>query len=386
MTDRALLHARILALIDACADGSRHDELRDELLHDLTQYQLRTIPPYARFHSQRRVPATATGLDKIPAIPTDAFRFARLASHAATDDVRCFVSSGTTQDERSRHPFRDLTLYDRAARVAARYALFPDRERMLLVVLAPPEEALPESSLSYMLSRFMEWFGAPGSINVWRDDALDLHALSEVLVNAEMTGTPVALLGTSFGFVHAVDGLEGSRFQLPRASRIMQTGGFKGRSRELTPSAMRALLSDSFGVPEPYIVAEYGMTELSSQLYETTLRDAVLHNTVRSRHLWIPGWVRAVPVDPESLLPNFPSPSPVRERGPGGEVASGAAIPGLLRVDDPANLDSVSCIQTADLAYTEGDGIVVMGRAPGAIARGCSITADELLGKQHGKS
>ncbi len=367
MTERALLHSRIVALIDACADGSRHDELRDELLRDLTQYQLRTLPPYARFSHQRRVPATATGLDKIPALPTDAFRFARLASHSPSDDVRCFVSSGTTQQERSQHPFRDLTLYDRAAQVAARYALFPDRERMLLVVLAPPQDALPESSLSYMLSRFMEWFGAEGSVNVWREDALDLHALSEVLVNAEMTNTQVALLGTSFGFVHAVDGLEGSRVELPRGSRIMQTGGFKGRSRELDPIALRALLSESFGVEEAYIVAEYGMTELSSQLYETTLRDAVLKAEVSPRRLWSPGWVRAVPVDPETLL------------------ARSDSQPGLLRVDDPANLDSVSCIQTADLAYREGDGVVVTGRAQGSIARGCSITADELLGRRHGK-
>lgn len=361
MSARSTLQSRILALIGACRDGARRDDERDALLHDLVRYQTNTIAPYANFCAQRRVDPAATGLDEHPPLPTDAFRFARMASHPEADDVRCFVSSGTAEIERSRHPFRDLTLYDAAAQAAARYALFPDLERMQLVVLAPDASALPESSLSYMLARFVAWFGTPDSVNVWRDGALDLAALSQALVKAEMHGTPVALLGTSFGFVHAVDGLEGTRFELPRESRIMQTGGFKGRSRELDPAAMRALLGDSFGVDDPLIVAEYGMTELSSQLYETTLREAVLGQPVGPRRLWIPGWVRAVPTDPESSLP----------------WTDGR--PGLLRVDDAANLDSISCIQTADVARHVADGVVVTGRAEGAVERGCSITADELL-------
>ena len=366
--ERESLKTRILALIAACADGSRHDAQRDALLQDLARYQARTIPAYARFAAQRKVHAEAAGLDQIPALPTDAFRFTRIASHDERDDVRCFVSSGTTQAERSRHPFRDLTIYDKAAYAAARFALFPDRERMPLVIIAPSEQALPTSSLSYMLARFVEWFGEASSVNVWREDMLDLHALSEVLTNAEMRNTPLAILGTSFAFVHAVDGLEGSRFELPRGSRIMQTGGFKGRSRELDPEAMRSLLSESFGVEDAMIVAEYGMTELSSQLYETTLRAALLGQASGPRRLWIPGWLRAAPVDPETLL------------------TRSDPQPGLLRVDDAANLDSVSCIQTADVSYYVQDGVVVTGRAQGAIARGCSISADELLGSSHAKS
>ncbi len=364
---REALKARIFALIDACADGSQHEAERDALIEDLAQYQRQTIAPYARFSAQRHVHAQASGLDRIAALPSDAFRFARIGSHDEKQDIRCFVSSGTTQQDRSHHAFRDLTVYDRAAYAAARFALFPDRERMPLVVIAPSAEALPTSSLSYMLDRFVSWFGDEGSINVWQEDALDLHALSQVLTNAEMRNTPVALLGTSFAFVHVVDGLEGVRFELPQGSRIMQTGGFKGRSRELDPDAMRALLSESFGVDDAFIVAEYGMTELSSQLYETTLRDAALGEVLRPRRLWIPGWVRAAPVDPDTLC------------------ALTDHQPGLLRVDDAANLDSVSCIQTADVSYRLEDGIVVTGRAQGAVARGCSISADELLGGSHAK-
>ena len=105
------------------------------------------------------------------------------------------------------------------------------------------------------------------------------------------------------------------------------------------------------------------MTELSSQMYETTLRDHVLQNDVRQRALWVPGWVRASPVNPDTL-----------QEVPPGEV-------GVLRIDDCANLDSVTCIQTADLARRVGDRIHLIGRAPGSIPRGCSLAADIALGK-----
>jgi len=353
--ERAVLQAAVLALIQQLASGDHDEPARDRLLLALGDYQRRWVVPYGRFLTQQRK-------QTMPALPTDAFRFARISSRAASDDVRRFRSSGTTSDERSEHALADLDLYDAAALAAARHMLFPDRERMELLIFAPPPSQLPDSSLSYMLARFVEWFGTR-STYLWPSDESTTHTLRERLHASEASGTAVALLGTSFAFVHACEALDGTRFQLPAGSRIMQTGGFKGRSRELSPDAMRAMLTHSFGVPDELIVAEYGMTELSSQLYETTLREAVLGLPRTPRKLWAPGWVRAEPVDPETL-------EPARH----GEV-------GLVRIDDCANLDSVCALQTADLGVLVTGGLQLLGRASGAIARGCSITADQLLGK-----
>jgi acyl-CoA synthetase (AMP-forming)/AMP-acid ligase II len=116
-------------------------------------------------------------------------------------------------------------------------------------------------------------------------------------------------------------------------------------------------------VPESNIVQEYGMTELSSQCYETTLRASVLkQNTITPRRLWVPGWVRVRTIDPDTLgaLPN-------------GRV-------GLLRIDDLANVGSVCAIQTSDLARIDSHGLTVLGRAPDSVARGCSIAVDAWLG------
>jgi hypothetical protein len=143
----------------------------------------------------------------------------------------------------------------------------------------------------------------------------------------------------------------------------MQTGGYKGRSREVDPEVLLDAISARFGVAATRIINEFGATELSSQMYETTLREDI-YGPMGPRRLWVPPWVRATPVDPDTLQP-----------------VDGETV-GILRIDDTANLDSVCCIQTADLARRLNDGIVVLGRTPGASPRGCSLAADQALGAQ----
>ena len=348
---RDALATRIAALIDRLASGATDGTARDALLVEVARYQRERVAPYARLWSAR---------GELPAMPTDVFRYARIAAHPESEDVRVFLTSGTTSGARGRHALRDLALYDRAAEAAARYALFPDLPRMRLVMLAPHPDEAPTSSLSYMLGRFEPWFGSDTRW-AWRDGSLRLDVLIEALREAERAGEPIAILGTSFALVHAEDSLGEVRFALPAKSRLMQTGGYKGRSREVAPEALRSALSLRYGLDDAWIVAEYGMTELSSQMYEATLRAAALGEPIPERRLWIPGWIRASVVDPSTLAP----------------VPEGTA--GVLRIDDLANLDSVCAIQTSDVAIAHGDRIELLGRAPGATPRGCSLAVEEAL-------
>lgn len=353
MSTRSALKHRIEALITGFeADEPIAPEARDALIEDLATWQAKRIPEYGRLQQSGRWP---------PALPTDVFRFRRIAAHPESEDLRVFRSSGTTSSDRSVHAYRDLSLYDLAARVAARHMLFPDVKRIRLVVLAPGENEAPDSSLDYMLARFARWFGSECAW-VWCDGALDLDRMTEQLRQAEASGEAVALLGTSFAFVHAEDRLGNRRFSLPRGSRVMQTGGYKGRSREVEADVLLGAISERYDVPKTFVINEFGATELSSQLYETTLREQVESGMPGARRLWSPPWVRATPVDADTLEP-----------------VEGTAV-GILRIDDCANLDSVCCIQTADLARRLQDGIEVLGRAPGATARGCSLAADQALG------
>jgi hypothetical protein len=166
------------------------------------------------------------------------------------------------------------------------------------------------------------------------------------------------LCGTAFAFVHWLEALEqrGERLRLPAGARLMETGGFKGRSRELPRERLHAWLHERLGVPPERCVNQYGMTELASQFY-----DSVLRVPAAARHKLTPAWTRVLIVDPDS----------------GREVADGEV--GAIQIVDLANTGSVIAIATADLGQRRGDGFEVLGREAGAEARGCSIAADELL-------
>ncbi len=362
---RSALKKRVLALIDACAQGAAHNAMRDALLVDIARYQATYTKPYRQLCLANGVdPQNCTQPSELPALATDTFRFMRVSAFSAKQAKRIFVSSGTTARERSKHAFKDLSLYQAAAQTAARLALFCDVPSMDMVILAASERENPNSSLGFMFARFARWFG-DACTNVWRNDRLDLTKLDAVLDQACVTGRPIALLGTSFAFVHACDALS-KRYTLPKGSRVLHTGGFKGKSREVDAATLTSMLVSAFGVAESYALCEYGMTELSSQGYQLSLRRATMNarHAKLSRAYWFGGWVRTAVMDPITLRP-------VKK----GEV-------GVLRIEDAANLDSVALIQTADLARETSEGIELLGRSPSALPRGCSLDASVRLSRR----
>lgn len=358
------LRTRVLALIADLAGGARDDRRRDALLCDLLSMQRAGVEPYARLCRHRGLAQSSSHADPnaFPALPTDVFRYTRVATHDRAEDKLVFHTSGTTSGARGEHALSDLRTYDAAARSFAKHALFPDQTAMRLIILAPHASEAPDSSLSYMLTRFVEWFGTDDSRFVFRQGNLDLSALGAALDEACSQSQPVALLGTSFAFVHAEDELADQRWTLPPRSRLMQTGGYKGKSREVEPSQLRRALSQRYGLDDTWMTQEYGMTELCSQMYESGIVDAVNGTTHATRRLIAPGWVRVTAVDPETLQP----------------VARGSV--GIARIDDVANIDSVCAIQTADRIVEVDDGFLLLGRAPGSTPRGCSLAMEEALG------
>ena len=195
--------------------------------------------------------------------------------------------------------------------------------------------------------------------------SLDVNGLLSAAATLRAEDRAAIVFATAFALVHTLDRLDGTTIALPRGSRVMQTGGFKGRSREVDGDTLRDQVSGSFGVPEAWIVGEYGMTELSSPLFEATLATALdcRHQAGPARHgvFVAPPWVRVTAVDPESLKP----------------VPNGAI--GLARIVDLANVDSAVAVQTSDRVRIVEGGVELFGRAPSAPPRGCSIALDALL-------
>ena len=134
------------------------------------------------------------------------------------------------------------------------------------------------------------------------------------------------------------------RLELPTGSRVMETGGYKNRSRTLPKAELHSLITDYLGIYADSITCEYGMSELSSQAYDTM-----------EHQFHFPPWACVQIISPET----------------GAEVMDGET--GLIRIFDLANVFLVAAIQTEDLGVRRGSGFELIGRAALAEARGCSL-------------
>jgi len=359
------LHARARALVSAFEADAPPPEPFDAFACDLARHQAAHIEGFARLCRARGVdPATLARAEDIPPVPTDAFKLTRVATFDPAETAITFRTSGTTVGARGEHVMRDVGTYEAASLAFGRHWLARDLpERVPVVVLGPSPAEAPDSSLAHMCETFAKAFGAPASAAetylIDGDGVLDLATFDERVAIALAKNQPILVLGTSFAFVHFIDGLGKDTFHLPRGSRVMQTGGYKGRSREVPAAVLRADLARAFGLDRRAIVAEYGMTELSSQFYERTLFEPAAPLGVYAE----PPWTRVVPVDPDTLAP----------------VADGCV--GIAKILDLMNVDSAVAILTQDQVRRSGDGFELLGRAPGAVPRGCSIAIEELLGR-----
>lgn len=339
----------------------------DDLARRVSEHQWERNPALARFCEARGVrPGSWSSWRALPPVPARAFRERGLVSRGAAEVV--FRTSGTTggATERGEHRIPDLSLYHASLLPNFQAHLLPDGVRLRMISLIPSPREVPDSSLSHMIGVVEEELASETGYFVGKDGRLDERGLRSALREAETVGAPVLVVGTAFAFVHLLDALlsDGTRFRLPPGSRVMETGGFKGRTRSVPRKQLYEAIDARLGIPPARIVNEYGMTELLSQFYEPVLSGgARLHRP--------PPWVRTRVLDPATLdtLP------------PGRE--------GLLCHFDLANLGSVCCLLTEDLGVeppgAEGEGFRVLGRNPGAEPRGCSLAMDDLMTAVRGR-
>jgi hypothetical protein len=337
----------------------------DTLALDIARFQADAAPGFRRLLAARG--GALHDVDDIPAVPSDAFRLARVATYEAELDVVRFHTSGTTGAERGTHVMRRTDTYEQLSLAFGRQALLPrEGGTPVVVALAPAPTSPASSSLGYMMARFMESFDGRPLAPRWllSEQGIDLPSLRRAIALASERAQSLLLLGTAFALVRLLDDLREKRLPLPGGSVVMQTGGFKGKSREVSMEELRSQLSEVFQLPAGRVVGEYGMTELTSQLYEATVAGSelcALHPRAAPGVYFEPPWLRVTPVDPVSLAP----------------VAEGAA--GLARFIDLGNVDSAVSVVTQDLVRRHEGGIQLLGRQAGAPARGCSLAIEALL-------
>jgi hypothetical protein len=342
--------------------GCLPDTEFNSLALELFALQFERNAPYRRICQARAVsPAGAPDWSRIPAAPAVAFKELELSCLPPGQRTAVFYSSGTTGERPSRHFHngQSLALYE--ASLAAWFeANVMDCgcpvDDWRLAILSPAPEQAPHSSLVHMFEIVRRRLGSPASAFLGKSApdgawSLDPEAALAALQSSVHSAKPLLLLGTAFMFVHLLDHLakQGPELELPLGSSAMETGGYKGRSRVLPASQLRALITRRLGIPSARIIREYGMSELSSQAYAGPPGSA--------RPFRFPAWARAQIISPET----------------GQEVSEGQT--GLLRVFDLANVFSVLAIQTEDLAVRRADGFELLGRAALAEPRGCSLMA-----------
>lgn len=282
-------------------------------------------------HNVRRV-------DDIPFLPIQFFKTHEVkTSNWAPATV--FSSSGTTGQVTSQHAVRDLGWYERLCRQGFEQFYGPVEDYCVLALL-PAYLERPGSSLVYMADYFIRQGRAGSGFYLY-----DTAALKAQLDACAGQGVPVLLLGVSFALWDFAEAHPGA---LPGVV-VMETGGMKGRRREITRAELHEILTRSLGCDA--IHGEYGMTELLSQAYaqgEGLFRCAPTMQ-VRAREV----------TDPLS------------------PVAPGRT--GVLNIIDLGNIDSISFIATDDLGRVHADGsFEVLGRLDNSDLRGCNLMVQEL--------
>lgn len=339
---------------------------------------------------------------EIPALPIRFFKEMDVSSIRPEDRTRVFFSSGTTGRTRSRHHHCEasLRLYEDSARhwfeACLAHLRGANAAELRPISLTPPPRVATNSSLVHMFGTLFTGqtagLGAPapsrdtletgtdpgqpfcGEVRDHGEWVVNENALLQAIAEAQKCQQPVLLCGTAFSFVHVLDAFSAGRgttqLALPRGSVILETGGYKGRSRELPKPELHRALASTFAVPATRICCEYGMSELSSQAYDIrpdpNAANSPWTGTGRTsapenRSFRLPPWARFRIVSPET----------------GRDCAAGET--GILTVYDLANVWSCMAIETEDLAVAADDGgFLLVGRVGDAESRGCSLMSAEL--------
>jgi len=302
---------------------------------DIFNYQARNNPVYSKYlELLGRKEQKIQTVEEIPFLPIEFFKREKVLSDTSPPEL-IFESSATTSRVPSRHYVADQQLYINS--FTRCFELFLGKpSRYCILALLPSYLERKNSSLAFMADELIKISKHPLSgffLN-------DYEKLFERLKKLEADGSRTILLGVAFALMDFAE-----KFPISlKNSIVIETGGMKGRRKEITRAELHSFLKQRFGVEKIY--SEYGMTELLSQAYSTG-------NGIFKSPPWMKILVRN-PLDPFEYLP-------------AGET-------GALNIIDLANIHSCAFIQTDDLGKLHPDGTFeIFGRLAHAELRGCNL-------------
>ncbi|TND08704.1 MAG: putative acyl protein synthase/acyl-CoA reductase-like protein [Bacteroidetes bacterium] len=299
------------------------------------RFQAEHVPVYRDYLRLLHIdPARIYEMHKIPFLPVEFFKSHRVIAEGVTPGIE-FSSSGTSGTVTSKHPVAEKNLYENSFIRGFEHFYGPLDDYCVLALL-PSYLEREGSSLVYMADYFVRLSGHPGSGFYLHDYV----ALAEKLKETDTSGKKVLLLGVTYALLDLAE-----QFPQPlKNTVIMETGGMKGKRKEIVREELHAVLQNAFGVEK--IHSEYGMTELLSQAYSKG-----------DGRFFCPPWMRVAVRDVDDPFAYSP-------RGRTGG----------LNIIDLANLYSCSFISVSDLGRINKDGsFEVLGRFDHSEIRGCNL-------------
>lgn len=301
------------------------------------RYQARNNPVYNQWLKLLKVDVRSINtLDQIPFLPIRMFKSHRVLNRGVKEQ-KIFRSSGTTGQVPAQHFVGDLQLYHTSCQINFEY-YFGQADKKVWLALLPSYMEREDASLLEMVRYFMALSEHKEHNGFFLKHRKDLKSKIEQLADTDFE---VFLIGVTFALV---EWMQQGGFQLPSNVRLLETGGMKGRGKELTRSVLHSRLKEGFHTE--FIYSEYGMTELFSQAY--FLEDQRFHPGP-GMHIMC----RAV-TDPFAYV--------------------NLGKQGLINVIDLYNIDSCSFIATDDIGRVYSDGsFEVLGRSDNSEIRGCNL-------------
>lgn len=311
------------------------EEEFNELALTVFKHQFRNNKVYRSFCDLLYIhPSDVRKTEEIPFLPIQFFKTHKvLSSKEKIQEV--FTSSGTTGAKTSKHLVTDLNWYEESYQKGFEF-FYSNIEEYVVLALLPNYLERNGSSLIYMVDDLIKKSKNSESGFFLKNKS----ELAEKLQNLDRKGQKILLIGVSFALL---DLIEKHQFSL-KNTIIMETGGMKGRRKEMVRNELHNILKQGFGVQE--IHSEYGMTELLSQAYSKG-------NGVFN----CPPWMKIFTRDTEDALTILPS-----------------SKSGGINVIDLANYNSCSFIATQDLGKVHKNGdFEIIGRFDNSDIRGCNL-------------
>ena len=301
---------------------------------EIFQLQYNKVKVYRDFCDLLKItPDSVKNLYDIPFLPIEFFKQQRIISSEKTSE-KTFTSSGTTGSIPGKHHIADLELYKRSF-TQSFTEFYGHPQEFIILALLPSYQEREGSSLVFMVDHLIKESLDPLS-GFYLNNS---EALIELLSESEHQNKKILLIGVSYALLDLV---ENQSFQL-KNTVVMETGGMKGRRKEMIKDELHQILKKGFGVSS--IHSEYGMTELLSQAYSQG--EGVFK---------CPPWMQILIRDPEDPFTLFKDKT------------------GGINVIDLANLYSCSFIATQDLGKVFADGsFEILGRFDTSDIRGCNL-------------